>query len=495
VKHNQPQLSAIGIIGLGVMGRNLLLNMSDKGYSVAGFDRDVNQVNALADAAQKLKSQLGVVHVLADMKAFIKQLSTPRAVMLLVPAGTAVDSVIEQLLGHLDAGDMIIDGGNSYFKDTNRHSKELAKYRIHFLGVGISGGEAGARHGPSIMPGGPRQAYEQVRPIFEAIAAQVNGHPCATWLGSGSAGHFVKMVHNGIENAIMQLLAESFDFMKRGMGMNDDELQQTFANWNQGELRGYLINITSDIFAQADPMTSNRLIDEILDIAHQKGTGMWTSQSAMELQVPIPTIDAAVAMRDMSIVSKQRREANDIYQKIARALPLQNQAKTQLVEQLGCALYSAIIISFAQGMALLSAASEQYEYQLNNEAIARIWRGGCIIRADLLDDICTAYAKDPSLCNLLLDEKIATKLIDRQQDLRTFISAAIRVGIPLPTFMASLNYFDSYRSGWSPANLIQAQRDYFGSHTYERVDMKGSFHTQWNQLQAHQAKLVASHIN
>lgn len=473
-------LSRIGIIGLGVMGRNLLFNMSDKGYSVAGYDHDIAQVNILIHESKTNHQVQGDIHAFADIKIFINQLQRPRAVMLLVPAGNAVDTVIDELSNYLNAGDIVIDGGNSHFKDTNRHSQQLAKLSIHLLGIGISGGEAGARYGPSIMGGGPQEAYEKVRPIFDAIAARVDGVPCADWLGSGAAGHFVKMVHNGIEYALMQLLAEAYDLMKHGMDMTDDELRDTFVRWNQGELQSYLIGITSDIFAQVDSMTGNRLIDQILDIAHQKGTGTWASQSAMELQVPTPTIDAAVAMRDMSIFSAQRIRANTIYRQVIPAI--QHNSKTQFTEKLGRALYSAMIISFAQGMALLSAASVAYEFQLNSETIARLWRGGCIIRADFLKDICAAFYINPSLENLLLDEKLAHKLIERHQDLRGCTTVAINAGIPLSAFMASLGYFDSYRSGSSPANLIQAQRDYFGAHTYERINETGSFHTQWQHL-------------
>lgn len=478
----QKSLSDIGMIGLGVMGRNLVLNISDQGYSVAGYDLDTTQVDALAHEVKQNEVAHGDIHTFASMKVFVSQLRSPRAVMLLVPAGKAVDSVLEELPSYLDAGDIVIDGGNSHFKDTNRRSQQLAKHNIHFLGIGISGGEAGARNGASIMAGGPQQAYEHVRPIFESIAARVDGVPCAAWLGSGSAGHFVKMVHNGIEYALMQLLAEAYDLMKHSMGASVDELRDTFDMWNRGELEGYLVDITSDIFAQPDTMTSNQLIDQILDVAHQNGTGMWASQSAMELKVPTPTIDAAVAMRDMSIFSDQRIQAHEIYAGVTQVIPAQDDIKPHLIAQLGRALYSAIIISFAQGIALLTAASVKYEYQLDNETIARVWRGGCIIRADVLSNIYAAFHTNPTLKNLLLDTNLANKLIERQQDLRACISVAVTAGIPLSAFMASLNYFDSYRSARSPANLIQAQRDYFGAHTYERIDAKGSFHTQWQHL-------------
>ena len=312
----QPQQQyEIGMVGLGVMGRNFLLNMADHGHSVAGYDKDAAKVAALRQEAENRD-----IRGAADIKEFIALLRKPRAIMMLVPAGAPVDSVIKDLLPHLDKGDLIIDAGNSYFKDTDVRARNLTAKGIQFLGVGVSGGEEGARHGPSIMPGGPKEAYERVRPIFEAAAAKVNGDPCVTWLGPGSAGHFVKMVHNGIEYGVMQLLAETYDLMKRGLGLNDDEMREVYALWNKGELNGYLIEITGHIFSKQDEKTGKRLIDEILDVAKQKGTGMWTSQSAMELQVPIPTIDLAVAMRDLSVFAKEREQASTIYQRSQRAL-------------------------------------------------------------------------------------------------------------------------------------------------------------------------------
>ena len=314
--NQQPQQRyEIGMVGLGVMGRNLVLNMADHGFSMAGYDKDAAKVAAL-----RQESKEPIVRGAADIKEFIALLRKPRAIMMLVPAGAPVDSVIKDLLPHLQPGDLIIDGGNSYFKDTNVRARNLAAKCIQFLGVGVSGGEEGARHGPSIMPGGPKEAYERVRPVFEAAAAKVNGDPCVTWLGPGSAGHFVKTVHNGIEYGVMQLIAETYDLMKRGLGMNDDEMREVYALWNKGELNGYLVEITSHIFSKPDEKTGKRLIDEILDVAKQKGTGMWTSQSAMELQVPIPTIDLAVAMRDLSVFAKEREQASAIYQRSHAAL-------------------------------------------------------------------------------------------------------------------------------------------------------------------------------
>ena len=384
--------------------------------------------------------------------------------------------MINDLLPHLDEGDLIIDAGNSYFKDTDVRASDLAKKGIRFLGVGVSGGEEGARHGPSIMPGGPKEAYERVRPIFEAAAAKVSGDPCVTWLGPGSAGHFVKMVHNGIEYGVMQLLAENYDVMKRGLGLNNDEVHDVFKAWNDGELNAYLVEISIDIFSKQDEKTGKRLIDEILDVAKQKGTGMWISQSAMELQVPIPTIDLAVAMRDLS--AKEREQASAMYQQCKSEFMIDHDA---FLTQLGHAFYAAMIITYAQGMALLAVASDKYKYHLDLEAVARIWRGGCIIRATLLEDICAAFRVKRDLPNLLLDSNLSRKVMEHQADLRQVVSQAAESGIPAPGLMVSLGYLDAYRSAWLPDNLIQAQRDYFGAHTYERIDAKGTFHTIWEK--------------
>jgi 6-phosphogluconate dehydrogenase len=463
----------IGMVGLGVMGRNLVLNMADHGCAVAGYDQDASKVEAL----RKESAQRNIGGA-SDVLDFIALLRKPRAIMMLVPAGAPVDSVIKDLLPHLDQDDLIIDAGNSYFKDTDVRARNLSIKGIHFLGVGVSGGEEGARRGPSIMPGGSKDAYERIRLIFEAAAAKVNGDACVTWLGPGSAGHFVKMVHNGIEYGVMQLIAETYDLMKRGLGMNDDEVSETYASWNKGELNGYLVEISSHIFSKSDGKTGRRLIDEILDVAKQTGTGMWTSQSAMELQVPIPTIDLAVAMRDMSVLAKEREQASAIYQRPIRQLKADRHT---FVPQLGHALFAAMILTYAQGMALLAAASTKYEYQLELEAVARIWRGGCIIRAALLEDICAAFRVRHDLPNLLLDPNLSCKLIKHEGDLRQVVCQAAESGVTAPGFMASLSYFDAYRSKWLPANLIQAQRDYFGAHTYERIDAKGTFHTEWEK--------------
>ena len=461
------------MVGLGVMGRNFLLNMADHRFSVAGYDKDPAKVEALRQESKERD-----VRRAADIKEFLTLLRRPRAVMMLVPAGAPVDSVIKDLLPHLDQGDLIIDAGNSYFKDTDWRARTLDAKGIQFLGVGVSGGEEGARHGPRIMPGGPKEAYERVRPVLEAAAAKVSGIPCVVWLGPGSTGHFVKMVHNGIEYGIMQLIGETYDLMKRGLGLDDDQLGNVYGEWNEGELNGYLLEITSHIFSKKDEKTGQRLIDEILDLAKQNGTGMWTSQSAMELQVPIPSIDLAVAMRDISVLAKERERASAIYPRSQRPF---TGDRDRFLAQLGRALFAGVVIVYAQGMALLAVASEKYKYRLNLEAVARIWRGGCIIRAALLEDICGAFHARSDLPNLLLDPNLSRKVMEHQEDLRRVTCQATEFGVPAPGLMVSLGYLDAYRSAWLPANLIQAQRDYFGSHAYERIDAKGLFHTQWEK--------------
>ena len=463
----------IGMVGLGVMGRNMLLNMAEHGFPVAGYDKDPSKVDALRQESNQFE-----VSAEQKIEDFVKLLRKPRAVMLLVPAGPPVDSVINDLLPHLEKGDVIIDAGNSYFKDTTLRARKLGASGVQFLGVGISGGEEGARHGPSIMPGGPKEVYERVRLVFEAVAARVNGDPCVAYLGPGAAGHFVKMVHNGIEYAVMQLIAETYDLMKRGLGLHDNELHDVYDAWNQGELSGYLVEITSHIFSKLDDKTGKPLIDEILDSAKQKGTGMWTSQSAMELQVPVPTIDLAVSMRDMSVLEKQRELAGAVYQ---RPVPSFNRSRESFLDQLRHALHAGMITAYAQGFAVLAEASSRYEYQLDLEAVARIWRGGCIIRSSLLEDIRSAFHNEPALQNLLLAPGISRMLLANEQDLRGTICKAVELGLPAPGLMTALSYFDSCRSAWLPANLIQAQRDYFGAHTYERIDCKGTFHTQWEK--------------
>ena len=470
---HEDQQCTIGMIGLGIMGRNLLLNMADHGFAVAGYDREKDKVDSL-----RRESKDQPVYGATTIEEFLKRLKKPRSIMLLVPAGKPVDAVIDELLPHLQSGDLIIDAGNSHFTDTNVRAQLLQKKGIEFLGVGVSGGEEGARRGPSIMPGGPKKAYEQVRPILEAVAAKVDGEPCVTWLGNGSVGHYVKMVHNGIEYGIMQLIAETYDLMKRGLGLSNDQLHEIYHSWNESELNSYLIEITSDIFAKVDDKTGGKLIDKILGIAQQNGTGMWTSQSSMELQMPTPTIDLAVSMRDLSVLVKEREQASDLYKRPIQLLDVNHNA---FLNQLKGALFTGMIVVYAQGMALLSIASEHYSYHLDLESVARIWRGGCIIRSKFLEDICAAFSANNKLSNLLLDAKIAQKIAMHQDDLRQVLCQSLLAGVPTPTLMGTLSYLDAYCSAWQPDNLIQAQRDYFGSHTYERIDTKGTFHTEWKK--------------
>lgn len=468
----------LGVMGLGVMGRNLALNMSDHGFAVAGYNRSPEKVREFNQENQNRASQ-----GFDNLKEFVAGLKKPRAVMMLVPA-SAVDEAIHDLLPYLEKGDILIDGGNSHFTDTDRRTQTLTEQGFHFLGVGVSGGEAGARNGPSIMPGGPQTAYERVRPIFEAIAAQVNNEPCVAYMGPGSAGHYVKMVHNGIEYGLMQLIAESYDLMKSGLGLSNRELAEVYDRWNQTELNSFLIEITAEIFKQTDPSSGAEMIDLILDVAKQKGTGIWSSQDAMTLGVPVPTLDTAVALRDLSVFKKDRE---CLSAKLLGPKEHYRGERQSLIQQVEHALMASIILTYAQGMSLLHAASKTYSYNLNMRAIAKIWRGGCIIRSALLEPIAHAFQEEPGLSTLLLDGHFCQELSRRQQDLRNIVMTATSLGIPASAFSASLGYYDAYRHSWLPANLIQAQRDFFGAHTYERIDEAGTFHTEWGQTLREQA--------
>ena len=463
----------IGLIGLGVMGRNLLLNMADHGYAVAGYDKDHDKVNALAAEAEG--RHIRGARLLEEYMALLK---SPRAIIVLVPAGPTVDDVIRDILPFLETKDVVVDCGNSHFTDTNLRQRTLARAGIQLLGVGISGGEHGARHGPSIMPGGEREAYKRVRPLFEAVAARVQEEPCVAYLGTGSAGHFVKMVHNGIEYGLMELIAETYDLMKRGVGLTDDELAGVYESWNERSFHSYLLEITAHIFRRTDEKTGKRLIDIILDEARQKGTGKWTSQTAMDLQIPVPVVDAAVSTRDLSGYKTEREEASRML--IGPSLPHRGN-RDLFIGALEKALQAAFIIVYTQGMSLLRKASESYGYKLNLTDVARIWRGGCIIRAAILEDIRATYQKNPDLPNLLVEPVLGGQVLACQNELRGMVCSAANLGIPVPGMMAALAYFDSYRSAWLPTSLIQAQRDYFGAHTYERVDEKGVFHTKWEE--------------
>jgi 6-phosphogluconate dehydrogenase len=462
---------AFGMIGLGVMGRSLLLNMADHGFAVAGHDKDTTKVASLNEEAGDR-----AVKGFSDVKEFVQSLTTPRAIMMLVPAGKIVDSVIEELTPLLEKGDILIDGGNSHFTDTNRRVEELEAIGLHFFGMGVSGGEEGARRGPSMMPGGDKQAYNVMKPIFEAIAAKVDGVPCVTYIGPGASGHFVKMVHNGIEYGIMQLIAETYEVLKKGLKLSNDEIGKIFTEWNEGRLQSFLLDITKDIFKYKAPGTDHLLLDDIKDEARAKGTGKWTSQVAMDLQAPIPTIDTAVSMRDMSKYKQLREKAAALYAKDPIVLDAD---KTEVIAALEQALYFTMIISYAQGMQLLSNASAEYKYDLHLGEIAKIWRGGCIIRSKFLNDIFKAYEKDAKLEHLLLDSNVQALVQGAVPGIRKLLSKTIAAGIATPAYAASLSYFDAFRSARMPSNLTQAQRDYFGAHTYELIGKEGTFHTQW----------------
>ncbi len=462
----------LGLVGLGVMGRNFLLNVADHGFAAAGYDLDGEKV-------RKLESERGEGHEIlgaAKLPDFVKALRRPRAVMLLVPAGDPVDSVIGELRPLLEKGDVIIDAGNSHFPDTDRRAGELADSGLHFLGMGVSGGEYGARHGPSIMPGGPPDAYARVEPMLTAAAAEVDGDPCVAHLGPGSAGHYVKMVHNGIEYGLMQLIAESYDLLHRGLGLDAGELHRVYAAWNEGDLSGYLMEITAAIFERVDGRTGRPLVDVIEDAARQKGTGKWTSWDATELQVPTPTIDAAVTARNLSALKEERVAAAE---RLTGPEPRLDVDRETLIRQVRQALRAGMLLTYIQGMALLRRASDERDYGLDLATVARIWRGGCIIRAAVLEDLRAALSREPDIPNLLRVKEFADPVMRDQDALRAVVATAAGAGLPAPALAASLAYLDGYRTARLPANLIQAQRDYFGSHTYERIDDEGTFHTLW----------------
>jgi len=460
-----------GMIGLGTMGRNLLLNMGDHGVKGAGFDKDASK-----GALLEQESKHGNLKGFSDVEPFVASLSSPRAIMMLVPAGKIVDDVIAELLPLMAKGDILIDGGNSHFTDTNRRVDELEAKGFHFFGMGISGGEEGARRGPSMMPGGDKDAYNVMKPILESIAAKVAGAPCVTYIGPGASGHFVKMVHNGIEYGIMQLIAETYEIMKTGLKMDNDAIGKVFTQWNEGRLKSFLLEITRDIFNYKAPGTDHLLIDDIKDEAKAKGTGKWTSQVAMDLQAPIPSIDTSVSMRDLSKYKEMRIQASELYSKEAPVLDADKEAFLVALEQ---AYYFSLVVTYAQGMHLLSRSSEEYKYDLHLNEIAKIWRGGCIIRSEFLNDIYNAFSKDAKLAHLLLDSDVQADVTGSLPGARKVVAAAVTAGIAAPVYAASLSYFDNFRTKRMPSNLTQAQRDYFGAHTYELVGKEGVFHTQW----------------
>ena len=464
-----------GVVGMAVMGRNLALNIESRGYTVAIYNRSAEKTE---DVLAKHPDKNFVPSY--DVESFVNSIEKPRRIMLMVQAGAGTDATIQALLPYLDKGDILIDGGNTFYKDTMRRSSELANSGINFIGTGVSGGEKGALEGPSIMPGGQREAYDLVAEVLEEISAKApeDGKPCVTYIGPNGAGHYVKMVHNGIEYGDMQLIAESYDLMRKALGLSADEMAGIFAEWNQGELDSYLIEITADILTRKDDEGENGpVVDYILDSAGNKGTGKWTSQSALDLGVPLPLITESVFARYISTYKDERVEASEVLGD-TRVVELSGD-KAEFIEKIRQALYFSKIMSYAQGFAQLRSASEEYDWNLPFGDIASIWRAGCIIRARFLQKITDAYEKDENLKNLLLDDYFTEVTMKYQDAAREVVSVAMQMGIPVPTFASAVAYFDSYRSKDLPANLIQAQRDYFGAHTYERTDMPGVFHYNW----------------
>ena len=466
---------SFGVIGLAVMGENLALNVERNGFPVAVYNRSRDKTDRfMAERAEGKNVQAAYT-----LEEFVASLERPRRILVMVKAGGPVDAVIQQLKPLLEQGDMIIDGGNSLYEDTERRVKELEPTGLGFIGMGVSGGEEGALNGPSLMPGGTRDAYKEIEHIVTKIAAQVDDGPCVTYIGPGGAGHYVKMVHNGIEYGDMQLIAEAYDLMKNLLGLNHSQLHEVFAEWNTtDELNSFLIEITRDIFTNMDTDTDNALVEMILDTAGQKGTGRWTVMSALEMGIAIPTITAAVNARIMSSIKAERVAASKELSGPAQKFEGDTKAAVSKVRD---ALYCSKICSYAQGMALIGKASETYNYGIDLGETARIWKGGCIIRAGFLNKIKHAYDENPKLANLLLAPEFKQTILDRQAAWREVIAMAAQLGIPVPAFSASLDYFDSYRRDRLPQNLTQAQRDYFGAHTYERVDKEGTFHTEWTK--------------
>ena len=461
----------IGVVGMAVMGRNLALNIESRGYTVSVFNRSREKTDEVI--AENPGKKLAPYYTIEE---FVDSLEKPRRILLMVQAGEATDKTIASLTPHLDKGDILIDGGNTFYKDTIRRNKELSEQGFNFIGTGVSGGEEGALKGPSIMPGGQKEAYELVAPILDKIAARAEGEPCVTYIGPDGAGHYVKMVHNGIEYGDMQLIAEAYSLLKNALGLSNEDLAKTFSEWNEGELSSYLIDITKDIFTKKDEQ-GNYLVDVILDEAANKGTGKWTSQSSLDLGEPLSLITESVFARYLSSLKTQRVAASKVLSgPTAQAF---NGDKAEFIEKVRRALYLGKIVSYAQGFSQLKAASDQYNWDLNYGEIAKIFRAGCIIRAQFLQKITDAYKETPDIANLLLAPYFKNIADEYQQALRDVVAYAVQNGIPTPTFSAAIAYYDSYRSAVLPANLIQAQRDYFGAHTYKRTDKDGVFHTEW----------------
>ena len=464
----------IGVVGMAVMGKNLAFNIESRGYSVALFNRTGAKTTAVVE--EHPDKNFKATYTIEE---FVESIEKPRRILLMVKAGPATDATIQELLPHLDKGDILIDGGNTFFKDTMRRNEELANSGINFIGTGVSGGEEGALKGPSIMPGGQKEAYALVAPILEQISAKAeDGAPCVTYIGPNGAGHYVKMVHNGIEYGDMQLIAESYDLMKNILNLSVEEMADIFKEWNQGELDSYLIEITADILTRKDDEgTGKPVVDVILDAAGNKGTGKWTSQSALDLGVPLPLITESVFARYISAYKEERVQASKI---LSRTNDFEFTGdKKELVEKIREALYFSKIMSYAQGFAQLRVASKEFDWDLPFGEIAKIWRAGCIIRARFLQKITDAYDKNPEIENLLLDDYFVEITKKYQQSVRDVVALAVQAGVPVPTFSSAIAYFDSYRAERLPANIIQAQRDYFGAHTYERVDKEGIFHYSW----------------
>lgn len=468
----------IGVVGMAVMGRNIALNIESRGYSVSLYNRTGSKTTEVLEQNPG-KNLVGTYTV----EEFVNSLESPRKILLMVQAGRGTDATIDALLPHLDKGDIVIDGGNTFFKDTIRRSERLAELGINFVGTGVSGGEEGALHGPSIMPGGPQSAYELVAPILRDISAKApeDGEPCVTYIGENGAGHYVKMVHNGIEYGDMQLIAESYDLLHRVLGLSAAEISQIFGEWNKGELDSFLMEISTQILATVDPSTGKPMVDVIMDRAGNKGTGKWTSQSALDLGEPLSLITESVFARYISTFKEERVASSQVIPGVDFQANLSEADKKDIIEAVRQALYFSKIVSYAQGFAQMKAASQEYGWTLNYGEIAKIFRAGCIIRAKFLQKITDAYSKNPDLDNLMLDDYFLNILGSNQAAVRRVVTLAIQAGIPVPTFSSALAYYDSYRSPVLPANLIQAQRDLFGAHTYQRVDRPGTFHFHWNQ--------------
>ena len=477
-----PKTAQVGMIGLAVMGENLARNIERNGYTVAVYNRPPSKDEPDRVTNFMRENEGGKFVGAHTPEEFVKSLERPRKIILLVKAGDPVDWTINQVKPYLEPGDIIVDGGNSYFMDTERREKQLKGEGLNFIGSGVSGGEKGALWGPSLMPGGDREAYEHIRPIWEAIAAKVDGEACVTYIGPGGAGHFVKMVHNGIEYGDMQLIAESYDIMRRVLSMSADEMADVFDEWNRGDLESFLIEITAKILRVKDPETGKPLVDLVLDKAGQKGTGKWTSAVALDLGIPIPTINAAVDGRNISSRKDERVEAGK--QIGGPAGSGFTGDRGEMIQAIHDALYASKICSYAQGMNLIRAGSENWSWGIDLGETARIWKGGCIIRARFLGDISDAYRRRADLPNLLLDPDFNAYIQGAQSNWRRAITAALTAGIPVPGMTASIGYFDSYRTADSPLNLTQAQRDFFGSHTYQRADRPdaGFVHTEWEEL-------------